>query len=106
MDAEDYVHRIGRTARASSTGVAITFINEKDQQWFGKIEQLIEMEVQKVDTPEDIGKSTKYQPNRRHHSGKNITEKKEISKIGAHEISAKLFMLYNLYLPCIIIGFQ
>ncbi len=76
MDAEDYVHRIGRTARAQSTGVAITFINEKDQQRFGKIEQLIEMEVQKVDTPEDIGKSPKYQPNRRNHGGKKYYRKK------------------------------
>jgi len=64
-DAEDYVHRIGRTARADSTGVAITFISEKDQYRFGKIEKLIEQEVRKYDTPADIGESPKYEPNKK-----------------------------------------
>jgi ATP-dependent RNA helicase RhlE len=40
-DPEDYVHRIGRTARAESTGTAITFINPKDQRRFHDIEELI-----------------------------------------------------------------
>ena len=40
-DAEDYIHRIGRTARAESTGVAITFINDKDQEKFQKIEKFL-----------------------------------------------------------------
>ncbi len=47
-DAEDYVHRIGRTARADATGVAITLINEDDMYDFHKIEQLIEREVPKL----------------------------------------------------------
>jgi ATP-dependent DNA helicase DinG len=40
-DAEDYIHRIGRTARASAEGTAVTFINERDQQRFGAIETLL-----------------------------------------------------------------
>ena len=51
-DPEDYVHRIGRTARASSTGTAITFVNQKDQRRFATIEKLIEKTVEKVDLPE------------------------------------------------------
>jgi ATP-dependent RNA helicase RhlE len=64
-DAEDYVHRIGRTARAASTGTAITFINEKDQRAFGNIEKLIEKEVPKIALPEGLGASFDYAPNSR-----------------------------------------
>ena len=44
-DAEDYVHRVGRTARAESTGVALTFVNEHDQHRFAQIETLIERTI-------------------------------------------------------------
>lgn len=62
QDAEDYVHRIGRTARADTTGVALTFINQKDQPRFHGIETLIEMEVQKVPLPPHLGASPEYNP--------------------------------------------
>ncbi len=62
QDAEDYVHRIGRTARADSTGVAITFISDKDQYKFLRIEELIEMEIHKIQTPASIGESPVYAP--------------------------------------------
>ncbi|MFM9051263.1 MAG: DEAD/DEAH box helicase [Bacteroidota bacterium] len=55
-DAEDYVHRVGRTARAESTGEAITFIGDKDQRRFGQIEKLIERVIPKTDIPEELGK--------------------------------------------------
>ena len=61
-DAEDYVHRIGRTARAQRSGVAITFITEKDQHDFKKIENLIEREVTKVPVPPALGESPVYNP--------------------------------------------
>jgi len=61
-DPEDYIHRIGRTARAESTGHAITFINERDQRRFFQIEKLIGREVTKVNLPEDIGPSFTYAP--------------------------------------------
>lgn len=54
-DAEDYVHRIGRTARADTTGVAITLINEDDMRKFHDIEQLIEREVMKIKLPPEMG---------------------------------------------------
>jgi len=61
-DAEDYVHRVGRTARAQSSGVAITFINDKDQEKFKKIEELIEFELVKLPTPKEIGDSPVFAP--------------------------------------------
>jgi len=61
-DPEDYIHRIGRTARAESTGHAITFVNERDQRRFSQIEKLIGREVTKVALPEDMGISFEYAP--------------------------------------------
>jgi superfamily II DNA/RNA helicase len=52
MDAEDYVHRIGRTARANTKGEALTLVNEKDMRRMHRIERLIEMEVPKIPLPE------------------------------------------------------
>jgi superfamily II DNA/RNA helicase len=71
-DAEDYVHRIGRTARAGGEGIAITFIAEKEQYKFGAIEKLIEKEVRKVPLPEELGEAPAYhpQPKKRHSRGK------------------------------------
>ena len=60
-DAEDYVHRIGRTARAEKTGEAITLINPKQVKNFQNIERLIESEVKKLDMPSKIGKPPKYE---------------------------------------------
>jgi len=53
--AEDYVHRIGRTARAATTGTAITFIADQDQDRIVKIEQLIEREIEKQAITEGLG---------------------------------------------------
>jgi ATP-dependent RNA helicase RhlE len=54
-DAEDYVHRIGRTARAEKTGVAITFVNEKDYPKFNRVERLIGKEITRMPIPEEFG---------------------------------------------------
>jgi ATP-dependent RNA helicase RhlE len=54
-DAEDYVHRVGRTARAEKSGLAITFINEYEWSKFKRIEALIESTVIKLPLPEAIG---------------------------------------------------
>jgi len=62
-DAEDYVHRIGRTARAETKGEAITFVNEDDMYKFVRIERLIEREVPKLDNPKEIGEGPKYSSN-------------------------------------------
>jgi len=58
----DYIHRIGRTARAASTGVALTFINEFDQQKFAQIEALIGAEVKKIPLPAELGEGPDYKP--------------------------------------------
>jgi superfamily II DNA/RNA helicase len=64
-DPEDYVHRVGRTARAETTGTAITFINENDQRRFHEIESLIGYEVQKVPLPADLGEAPLYEPTKK-----------------------------------------
>ncbi len=61
-DPEDYVHRIGRTARAETTGTAITFINEKDQRRFFSIERLIDSVIPKLPLPEGLGAGPAYEP--------------------------------------------
>ena len=54
-DAEDYVHRVGRTARASSNGLAITLVNEKEMGKFHRIEELIGKKVVKLPLPDELG---------------------------------------------------
>lgn len=61
-DPEDYIHRIGRTARASRTGTAITFINPADQKKFARIENLMGQEVDKIPVPEEMGPVPSYDP--------------------------------------------
>jgi len=58
--AEDYVHRVGRTARADKTGIAISLINEHDMDKFDKIEKLIEEEVLKIPVPPELGEGPVY----------------------------------------------
>jgi ATP-dependent RNA helicase RhlE len=59
-DAEDYIHRIGRTARGDNTGVALTFINSDDCHNFSKIEALIGSEVKKLPLPAGFEEGPKY----------------------------------------------
>ena len=68
-DAEDYVHRVGRTARAKTTGEAITFISPSEQSKFLRIEELIDFTVPKLPLPKEIGKGPAYEPKKRR-SGK------------------------------------
>lgn len=56
-DAEDYVHRIGRTARAATKGTAITLVNHKDKRKLASIEKLIEKEVDRIPLPEHLGEA-------------------------------------------------
>lgn len=64
-DPEDYVHRIGRTARAETTGTAITFISDKDQRRFFTIENMIGKVVDKLPLPEALGEAPAYTPESR-----------------------------------------
>ncbi len=63
-DPEDYIHRIGRTARANATGVGITFISEKDQLRFARIEKLLGEPIRKSHMPEGIQPGPEYAPNK------------------------------------------
>lgn len=61
-DPEDYIHRIGRTARAEASGVALTFISDKDQYQFERIEKMLESTVYKTPLPLEIGDGPDYDP--------------------------------------------
>ena len=67
-DAEDYVHRIGRTARAGASGLAITLINAFDVNGFGDIEKLIEKTIEKPALPEGL-RGPVYNPGERRGKG-------------------------------------
>lgn len=61
-DPEDYIHRIGRTARAAATGSAMTFVSEDEQGRFHQIEKFIERDIRKAELPEAVGEGPKYAP--------------------------------------------
>ena len=61
-EGEDYIHRIGRTARAESEGVAITLISEQEQSKFSRIEKLLGDFVTKAMVPEQFGEAPEYNP--------------------------------------------
>jgi superfamily II DNA/RNA helicase len=65
MDAEDYVHRVGRTARVDAKGEAITLVSPRDMQRFRKIEELIERELNKQQPPDELGKGPQWSTGRR-----------------------------------------
>lgn len=67
-DPEDYIHRIGRTARANAEGLAITFVSEKEQPKFHRIEQFLEKEIYKIPLPASLGASPAYRPKSDAHS--------------------------------------
>ena len=74
-DTEDYVHRIGRTARANRDGRAITFVSEEDQYWFQQIEKFLEKVVDKMPLPEGCGEGPEYiklnKPKKKGTNGRN-----------------------------------
>ena len=70
-DPEDYIHRIGRTARANRDGVAITLVSEQDQYYFQQIEKFLEKTVEKVPLPEDVGEAPEYSQSARPAKGKS-----------------------------------
>ena len=61
-DSEDYVHRIGRTARANNDGCAITFVSENEQTKFKNIEEFLAKDIYKIPVPEELGEAPEYAP--------------------------------------------
>lgn len=78
-DAEDYVHRIGRTARADRDGAAITLVSKDDIYYFQQIEKFLEKKVEKVELPEELGEAPDYtadgKPQRKRSSAKSVRRK-------------------------------
>lgn len=70
QDAEDYVHRVGRTARAETKGEAITLVNPKDMNRFRKIEKLIETIIDKQQPPAELGKGPEWKSDNRNNRKK------------------------------------
>lgn len=62
QDAEEYVHRVGRTARAENDGIALTFITPESQNYFMRIEELIGYEIRKIPVPPELGDTPDYKP--------------------------------------------
>ena len=69
-DAEDYIHRIGRTARAGKRGRAISLVNEEDQSYFGKIERFLGNEIPKLPLPDGLTEGPSYNPRTHRHPAK------------------------------------
>ena len=63
-DCEDYVHRIGRTARADREGEAVTLVSDKDMYAFGQIEDFLEKDIEKIPLPGDLGDAPEYSKQR------------------------------------------
>ena len=71
-DGEDYIHRIGRTARAETTGTAYTFVGEKEQHKFQAIENLLGAPVPKAELPKHLGDAPAYNPRTSRHGKSNV----------------------------------
>jgi len=61
-EVEDYVHRIGRTARAGDEGMSITLVGPEEQYRFSQIEDFLEKEIYKIPLPEELGAAPEYNP--------------------------------------------
>ena len=70
FDVPHDVHRIGRTARANNDGVALTFVNEKEQTNFKNIENFLEKEIYKIPVPSELGEAPQYNPRSNNSGGR------------------------------------
>ena len=77
QDAEDYVHRVGRTARVDAIGEAITLVNPRDMQRFRRIETLIEREFPKQQPPAELGEGPQWSTGRSSEGRKGYYHKKK-----------------------------
>ena len=75
-EAEDYVHRIGRTARAGAGGKAVTFVSEADQQRWASIERFLGCEVRRDEIPAELGEGPQYRGGSVERRGRNFHKSK------------------------------
>lgn len=75
-EVEDYVHRIGRTARAGDSGMAITLVSPKEQFRFHQIESFLQKDIYKIPLPSEIGTAPEYNPAKERKSGKQGSSRK------------------------------
>lgn len=79
-DAEDYVHRIGRTARAGDSGMAITFVSPDEQYRFSQIEKFLQKSIFKIPVPEHLGEVPAYDPDKKPAKKKGFGKRRSTSK--------------------------
>lgn len=84
-DCEDYVHRIGRTARANNDGCAITFVSETEQTKFYQIEKFLDKTIYKLQIPDQIGEGPEYNPK----TTQNNRKKRNVKKQGVQNSKKK-----------------
>lgn len=84
-DCEDYVHRIGRTARANNDGCAITFVSETEQTKFYQIEKFLDKIIYKLQIPDQIGEGPEYKPK----TTQNNRKKRNVKKQGTQNSKKK-----------------
>ncbi len=84
-DCEDYVHRIGRTARANNDGCAITFVSETEQTKFYQIEKFLDKIIYKLQIPDQIGEGPEYKPK----TTQNNRKKRNVKKQGVQNSKKK-----------------
>lgn len=92
-DVEDYVHRIGRTARAGDSGMAITFVSPEDQHLFEKIEQFLQKKIYRIPVPSELGETPEYNPEEfRKQKGtkRNSSKRRSSTKPGANDKREKV----------------
>lgn len=92
-DVEDYVHRIGRTARAGDSGMAITFVSSEDQHLFEKIEQFLQKKIYRIPVPSELGETPEYNPEEfRKQKGtkRNSSKSRSSTKPGANDKREKV----------------
>ena len=86
-EVEDYVHRIGRTARAGDDGMAITFVSEDEQQRFQRIEQFLERDIFKIPMPPELGNAPDFNPEAQARNHKKFGKRKGSFKRKKKEVT-------------------
>ncbi|NLI72291.1 MAG: DEAD/DEAH box helicase [Bacteroidales bacterium] len=88
-EVEDYVHRIGRTARAGDEGMSITLVAPDEQYRFKKIEEFLGKEIYKIPVPAELGEAPEYNPKAHKKRGRKLGKRKRSRKKGSKKYFKK-----------------